>query len=71
MVAPCDVDLAELGYEKGSAPVAERVSDKSKVALKGVVEDLAEEISQKAIQLANHAGRKTVKARDIKLAAKS
>ena len=50
---------------------AERVSDKSKVALKGVVEDLAEEISQKAIQLANHAGRKTVKARDIKLAAKS
>ena len=50
---------------------AERVSDKSKVALKGVVEDLAEEISQKAIQLANHAGRKTVKARDIKLASKS
>jgi len=50
---------------------ADRVSDKSKVALKNVVEDLADEIAVKAIKLANHAGRKTVKARDVKLAAKS
>ena len=50
---------------------ADRVSDKAKVALKNVVEELADEISQKAIKLANHAGRKTVKARDVKLAAKS
>ena len=49
---------------------AERVSDKAKVALKNVVEDLADEISVKAIQLANHAGRKTIKARDVKLASK-
>jgi len=50
---------------------ADRVSDKSKVALKNVVEDLADEIAVRAIKLANHAGRKTVKARDVKLAAKS
>jgi len=50
---------------------AERVSDKAKVALKNVVEDMADEIAVKAIQLTNHANRKTVKARDVKLAAKS
>ena len=50
---------------------ADRVSDKAKVALKNVVEDLADEIAVRAIKLANHAGRKTVKARDVKLAAKS
>ena len=50
---------------------ADRVSDKAKVALKNVVEDLADEIAVKAIKLAIHAGRKTVKARDVKLAAKS
>ena len=50
---------------------ADRVSDKSKVALKNVVEDLADEIAVRAIKLANHAGRKTVKARDVKLAAKT
>lgn len=49
---------------------ADRVSDKAKVALKTVVEEIAEGISQKAIKLANHAGRKTVKEKDIKLAAK-
>jgi len=49
---------------------AERVSDKSKMALKEVLEDIAEEISANAVKLAHHAGRKTVKAGDIKLAAK-
>jgi len=49
---------------------AERVSDKAKVALKNVVEDIADDIANKAIQLAKHAGRTTVKDRDIKLAAK-
>jgi len=49
---------------------ADRVSDKAKVALKNVVEDIAEEIGQDAVKLAMHAGRKTVKAGDIRLAAK-
>ena len=49
---------------------AERVSDRAKTALKDVVEDKAELIAQNAIKLAQHAGRKTVKAGDIKLAAK-
>ena len=49
---------------------AERVSDKSKAALKMVVEEIADEIAGNAVKLASHAGRKTVKAGDIRLAAK-
>jgi DNA-binding protein len=49
---------------------AGRVSDKAKVALKNVIEDRAEEIARDAIKLAMHAGRKTVKAGDIRLAAR-
>lgn len=49
---------------------ADRVSDKAKAALKAVLEEIADEISGKAVKLANHAGRKTIKSRDIKLAAK-
>jgi len=45
-----------------------RVSDKAKTALKNIIEERAEEIAGRAWQLASHAGRKTVKASDIKLA---
>ena len=49
---------------------AERVADNAKVALCGVLEEIAEDISSHAIKLAAHAGRKTIKSEDIKLAAK-
>lgn len=49
---------------------ATRVSDKAKTALKDVIEDIAEDIATNAVKLATHAGRKTVKGGDIKLAAK-
>ena len=49
---------------------AERVSDRAKEALKNVLEDMAEDIATQAVKLALHAGRKTIKAGDVKLAAK-
>ena len=49
---------------------AERVADNAKVALRSVLEDIAEDISTQATRLASHAGRKTVKSEDIKLASK-
>lgn len=49
---------------------SERVADSAKEALKTVLEEKAEEIAKSAVQLAAHAGRKTVKAGDIKLAIK-
>ena len=49
---------------------AARVSEDAKVALKEVLEDYGENLGIKAIRVAQHAGRKTVKASDIKLALK-
>ena len=49
---------------------AERVSDKAKAALKEVLEEYAKTVAQNAVTFALHAGRKTVKAGDIKLAVK-
>lgn len=48
----------------------ERVSDGAKVALKTVLEEIGEEIAMNAVKLAAHAGRKTIKAGDVKLASK-
>ena len=49
---------------------AERVSTDATEALADVLEEVASDSSQKAVQLAKHAGRKTVTAQDIKLAAR-
>ncbi len=49
---------------------APRVSEDAKAALKDVLEDIGEEIGKRAVDMARHAGRKTVKAHDVKLAAK-
>ena len=50
---------------------AQRVSDESAVELRRVIEEIAEAVAKNAVDLANHAGRKTVKAEDVKLASKT
>ena len=47
---------------------AKRVSDSAKKALRESLEEHAEKIATKAVKLASHGGRTTIKASDIKLA---
>ncbi len=47
---------------------AERVSEAAARELAAMLEEEAIEISKMAVEYAHHAGRKTVKAEDIKLA---
>ena len=49
---------------------AERVSDESANELRRVIEEIAESIDKNAVEMSIHAGRKTIKAEDIKLASK-
>ena len=49
---------------------ADRVSDESAGELRRVTEDIAGRIAQGAVDLATHAGRKTVKAEDVRLASR-
>lgn len=50
---------------------AERVSDEASEELRRVVEEMASQVAKQAIELSVHAGRHTVKASDIRLAAKN
>ena len=50
---------------------AERVSDESADELRRGLEDIAIEIAKNAVDMSKHAGRKTVKAEDVKLASKT
>jgi histone H3/H4 len=50
---------------------AERVSDEASDTLRTILEEIANNISKTAIDLANHAGRKTIKSDDILLAYKN
>lgn len=45
----------------------ERMSDGAVEELRDVVEEIAEEIAKDAVVATRHAGRKTIKERDIKL----
>ncbi|KAG2477313.1 MAG: putative archaeal histone 1 [Nitrosopumilales archaeon] len=50
---------------------AQRVSEESADELRRIVEEVAVTIAKSAVEMANHASRKTVKAEDVKLASKS
>ena len=50
---------------------AERVSDEAAEELRRVVEEVANQVAKQAIELSVHAGRHTVKASDVRLAAKN
>ncbi len=50
---------------------AERVGDDAADELRKVLEEVGVKLSKQAVELASHAGRKTIRAEDIKLAAKS
>ncbi len=49
---------------------AERVSEESADELRRIIEELATNIAKSAIEMSSHAGRKTVKSDDVKLASK-
>ncbi|MGQ9543875.1 MAG: histone family protein [Candidatus Bathyarchaeia archaeon] len=49
---------------------ATRVGGGAVEALREVIEDIAVQISKDAIEFASHAGRRTVRAEDIRLASK-
>jgi len=49
----------------------ERVSEEAADQLRRIIEEVATKISNQAVDLSLHAGRKTIKAEDIQLAAKN
>lgn len=65
--------------EFGAAPIyrilkkggAERVGDDAVEEMRKSLEEIGIKIAQQAVELAMHAGRKTVKASDVRLAVKT
>jgi len=49
---------------------AKRVAENAKIQMRDVLEEIAEEITKNANSFAQHANRTTIKAEDVKLAAK-
>jgi histone H3/H4 len=50
---------------------AERVGDDAVLEFKAALDDIGVQIGRKAVELALHAGRRTVRASDVKLALKT
>lgn len=49
---------------------AQRVSDESADELRRIIEEIAVSIAKSAVEMSMHAGRKTIRRDDVKLAAK-
>ncbi|NJL44536.1 MAG: histone [Nitrosarchaeum sp.] len=49
---------------------ADRVSEDAKIALRSILEEYTQGLAEEASKLARHAGRKTVRAADLRLASK-
>ncbi len=49
---------------------AERVSDESANELRRILEEIGGSIAKNAVEMSVHAGRKTIKSEDIRLASK-
>ena len=60
--APCGRILQQAG--------APRVSEEAMGVFSSIVEEIAEEIANRAVRIAKHSGRKTVLEGDIKIAVK-
>lgn len=50
---------------------ANRVSDEAKEALREVLEEIGERVGKDADELSRHAGRRTIKADDVRMASRA